>query len=151
MDPQNEEVAEIGYRLCKGLSKSNEDDLGEDELTKKLDSLADSFLKVLREYNLEGHKAFYAKLESEKLERDAEAQAKAAIGNWFRKWICRILGPLGLLGGIASLMEALQGNQKSGDPGVGGSIALILFCAVMSLAWLPQLDKKKPSEAKKLE
>jgi len=48
-------------------------------------------------------------------------------------WACRIIGPLGTLGGIGELRDALSGKaQNPDDPGVGGSIVTILACVGMT-------------------
>jgi len=104
------------------------------------------FREVLQNTNLQACKEVKAKIEAK---RQDEEPRKNVAGIW----VFRILGPLGLLGGIGMLSDAITGSaQQPYDPGVGGSIATLFLCAGLTAwAWgfLPQ-KKAKPSKTKEV-
>ena len=73
------------------------------------------------------------KTRAEESAKPKEILNEFRVSNRFVKtlgiWCCRIVGPLGCLGAIGVGMDAINGNAKPDDPGIGGSIVLFLICS----------------------
>jgi len=70
------------------------------------------------------------------------------VSNLFVKalsvWTCRIIGPLGCFAGITGAIDAINGEAKPDDPGLGGIIMVFLICGAMTAyGFWPRRKKQK--------